>query len=788
MLRRLAGQAREPMALLLLAAAVVSGLALGEVVDACVILAMVVLNAVIALIEEGRASRALAALRAMAAPTATVVRDGEVQVRPATEVVPGDLVVFGAGDRVAADIELLDGSLEVDESILTGESLPVAHRHDAASALWAGTFVVRGSGTGRVRATGAATRLGGIAARIDADDVRTPLQRELAAMTGRLGVAALVIAAAVFVVTALRFDDRDAFLAAVALAVAAVPEGLATVTALGLALGVRRMAAHGAVIRRLPAVETLGATTVIVTDKTGTLTAGTMAVSDVALPGGRPAPVDELTPTALARVAEVALGCNAASLDPPTGDAIDRALLAGFAGRDTGLAITPAVDVLPFHADRDRMATLHSDGGRWTVLVKGSPEAVLERCVSAIDADGAIGPLDATARAELLGLADELATTGARVIALARRHGTGASPRLVDAEDHLSVVALVAMRDPVRPEAARAVEDARRAGVDVIMATGDHAGTAAHVARRVGIDQVHARVDPVDKLRLVEVLQEQGHVVAVTGDGVNDAPALRRADIGIAMGRGSEVARHAADMVLTDDNLATIVAAVSEGRRINERIRRVIQYLIGGNLSEIALVLGALALFPDVGAPLLPVQLLWVNLLTDGAPALALGTAPGSVPLMWRGPRGRDEQLLAFRHLFALAGRGAVIAGSCLAAMVFVARGLDRPFAITRTVGFTALVLAHVLYAVPVAIRGTPGFRPDRRVVGAVAASIALQVVVLFVPPLQSMLHTVGLSGREWAAVVLAGVTPSLVIGTWDRRNRDLRPQPTRPAGGTVDP
>ena len=787
MARRLFGQLHEPMALLLLVAAGVSGLALGEEVDAIAIVAIVVLNAVIALVEEGRASRALEALRAMAAPTAHVTRDGQITLVPAAEVVKGDLVVFAAGDRMPADIELLDGTLEVDESLLTGESLPAAYDgRDGGRSLSAGTFVVRGSGIGRVTATGASTRLGGIAAQIGDAEVQTPLQRELTTMTGRLAIAAVAIAAVVFVITALRFDDKDAFLAAVALAVAAVPEGLATVTALGLAMGVRRMAAHGAVIRRLPAVETLGATTVIVTDKTGTLTEGTMALADVVLPDAPAVAGVELPAADLARVAEVACGCNAATLDPPTGDALDLALLRGMADLGAEVIVPPAIEVLPFDAGRDRMTTLHSGDGRWTVLVKGAPEKVLGLCAFVADPQGEVVPIDGSQRERLTEQADALAASGARVIALARGEGTGPPPALSGAERALTLVALVALRDPVRAAARAAVEEARGAGIEVVMATGDHHGTASHVARAVGIDTVHARVDPHEKLELVEALQRQGHVVAVTGDGVNDAPALRRADIGVAMGRGSEVARHASDMVLTDDNLATIVEAVAEGRRIYDRLRRVIQYLVAGNLSEITLVLGALVLFPSAGAPLLPVQLLWVNLLTDGAPALALGTASADGWVMRRRPRGRDEQLLALAHLPGLALRGAVIAGSCLGAMAFVQYGLDRAFPTTRTVGFAALVVAHILFALPVGLQGTGGVRSNRWLVVTVAVSLLLQLGVLVVAPMRTVLHTVGLGSAEWITVVGAGVLPAVLIALAGRRNRDLRPKTAAAVGHMV--
>jgi magnesium-transporting ATPase (P-type) len=619
--RRLARQLAEPMALLLLVAAAVSALALGERVDGVAIVAIVVLNAAIGLVEEGRAARALEALRRMETPTATVVRARTAQRLPARQVVPGDLILLAAGDRVPADLRLLESvGLEVDESLLTGESLPVPKHpvpppelgHPAGGGLdseggadsegmaLSGTLVTRGAGRGLVTATGAATRLGRIAASLHQRAPVTPLQRELARLTGRLGGIAVVIAAAVFALMLVRTGlagtglERS-FLAAVALAVAAVPEGLATVVAVALALGVRRMAAEGAIVRRLPAVETLGSTTVIATDKTGTLTRNRMRVEAVVLPGAEPVAPAELASAARERVAEVAVGCNDATLDPPAGDPVDLALLEAF-GR-AGAPLPPKLAAVPFDAERRRMTSLLQEPHELVLLVKGAPETVLEHCSTVLDPDGRARALDDDRRTELLARAAELAGRGVRLLALARR-ALPARPlslsRIDRFEEELALVGLVGLRDPVRVEAAPAVAEARRAGIRVVMVTGDHPGTAGAIAGEVGLTgepsqdgaqrvltgrdlrqagfppdpaaiPVYARVDPEQKLALVEALRAGGQVVAVTGDGVNDAPALRRADIGVAMGRGgSDVAREAADMVITDDNLATIVTAVRE--------------------------------------------------------------------------------------------------------------------------------------------------------------------------------------------------------------------------------
>jgi calcium-translocating P-type ATPase len=829
--RRLARQLMEPMALLLLAAAAVSALALGERVDGAAIVAIVVLNAAIGLVEEGRAARALDALRRMETPTATVLRDGTARRVPAREVVPGDVVLLAAGDRVPADLRLVEAAgLEVDESLLTGESLPVPKRpvlpvtvgHPAGSGVaddpagsdgmaLTGTLVTRGTARGLVTATGVATRLGRIAASLHQRAPVTPLQRELARLTGRLGLIAVVIAAAVFALMLARTGlagtglERS-FLAAVALAVAAVPEGLATVVAVALALGVRRMASEGAIVRRLPAVETLGSTTVIATDKTGTLTRNRMRVELVAFPGDGPVAPAELTGAARRRVAEVAIGCNDATLDPPAGDPVDLALLEAF--EEPGAAAPQRLAVVPFDAERRRMTTLHRTPEGVALLVKGAPETVLERCATAIGPDGRARALDADRRAELLARAGELGGGGMRLLALARRTLPSRPPVPRDLErfeEELALVAMVGLGDPVRAEAAPAVAEARRAGIQVVMVTGDHPGTASAIAAEVGLTHdpgqdgarrvltgrelrqagfppdpattaVYARVDPEQKLALVEALRASGHVVAVTGDGVNDAPALRRADIGVAMGRGgSDVAREAADMVITDDNLATIVTAVREGRGIYDSIRKVVDYLVAGNLSEIMVVVASLLAFPALGIPLLPLQLLWINLLTDGLPAIALGVDPVDPALMARRPRSPGSRLLSARRLRILAGRAVLIAAAAVGAAAITRYLVGAPWEQARTVMFSVLVGAHLLYAFvarrpdPVAAPTagpTPWHRPaiNRWLIAAVGAGMALQAVLLLWPPGRVVFDTVRLDPRAWSLAGLLAVAPAALM------------------------
>jgi Ca2+-transporting ATPase len=804
---------REPMALLLMAAAGVSGIGLGERKNALAIVAIVILNVVIGLIQEGRATRAMEALRTLESPTARVVRDGSDAVVPAKELVPGDIVVLSAGDRVPADLRLaLAASLQIDESLLTGESLPASKDPDAVgqptAALgeqrgmaFSGSLVTRGSARGVIVATGPDTELGSIAAKLAEREPPTPLQRELAALTARLGGLAVAISAVVFGLTLLRMGVSHAsvqrsFLSAVALAVAAVPEGLATVVTIGLALGVRRMAAQGAIIRRLPAVETLGSTTILLTDKTGTLTQNRMRLEAVALPGGATGRIDSLPEPLAAQIAQVAALCNDATLEPPMGDPLEVALLEAVGARAVAdlRRHHPRLDAIPFESERRRMTTLHRDGAMALLLMKGAAEEVTGRAAKSAGAIGRPVPLSEADRAAVLRSAAEMAGQGMRVLALARRELPGVPADLATAERDLELVGLVGLRDPARPEAVGAVAEARSAGIQLRMVTGDHAGTARAIASEVGLGEelgavvdgatlrrgigsedlpsatVYARVDPDQKLELVEAFQARGHVVAVTGDGVNDAPALKRADIGVAMGRsGSDVAREAADMVITDDNLATIVAAIREGRGIYDNIRKVVDYLVAGNLSEITVVVSCLLLFPALGIPLLPLQLLWVNLLTDGFPALALGVDPADPALMLQPPRAARSRLLSGRRAANLFGRGLLIASSAVGSLAVARFAWDEPWAHARAVMFTVLVVAHLLYAFAVRRATAPAsaWLPVSVVLG-----IVLQLGIVVWAPAHEVFGTASLSPREWLLVLIGGILPVTVMFTFHIRDR----------------
>ena len=794
------------MSLLLIAAALVSAGPLGEVGDALAISLIVILNVVVAVVQEEKAATALDALRSAAAPSTTVIRDGRSEVIPAAEVVPGDVVLVAAGDRVAADLWLTQSwAVEADESMLTGESLPVAKnpqveadmtmpQADRTWIVYAGTLITAGTGRGLVLATGPNTAVGKLAEHLRAESPATPLQKQLGKLSARLGQAAVVVAAAVFVLTLFRFGTgpgavEEAFLAAVALAVAAVPEGLPAVVTLSLALSVRRMARHGAIVRNLPAVETLGSTTVLLTDKTGTLTQNRMKFDSVIPIGnGRIEPVRATGPIGDA-VLRIAALCSDADIDPPIGDAVEVALLEPFPPaeiheiRSTHTRIASQ----PFDSNRKMMSTLHDAPGGFELLTKGAPEQVVARSTRFMTGDGAIAPFTAEARDAVLAEVGDLAVRGGRLLALALRDLDLEPDDLAAAEQDLILVGLAVLADPLRPEAAATVANVLEAGVHLVMVTGDHAGTASAVARAAGLAhedrevvtgnelrtngmpsdlssiRVFARVDPEQKLQLVDAFQAEGQVVAVTGDGVNDAPALRKADIGVAMGlSGSQVAREAADLVITDDDLDLVTRAVKEGRAIYDNIRKVVDYLVAGNISEVTVVLTGLAAFPGLGIPLFPLQLLWINLLTDGLPALALGFDRPRRELAFRRAASKTSQLLSGRRLAMLIGRGLLLAAGAIGALA-VSRAAGGSWEEARTVMFIALVVAHLLYAFVVRLPADGNFFNGRLVV-AVGIGLLLQVGTVL-GPFKDLFEVVPLSPEQWLLAIGAGTVPVVVLG-----------------------
>ncbi len=622
--RVLARQFASPLVAILVVAGAISA-AVGELADAIAIAAIVAINAIVGFVQEDRATRAVLALRAMTAPRARVLRDATPVVIAAADVVVGDALLLEAGDVIAADARVVEAAaLSCNEAALTGESTPsrkttvpsdlaapLADRHDR---VFLGTAVATGTGVAEVTATGMSTELGNIAHMLGgARHDPTPLQARLARVAHVLLVACVAIVATVATAELLRGRPAfDVFLSAVSLAIAAVPEGLPAIVTIALAVGVQRMAARHALIRRLAAVETLGSASVICTDKTGTLTTGTMTVREI------DAPDDQA-------LLDAAAACCDADLDAAVGDPTELAILAAAAQRDIRRpsieAARPRVEVEPFDPVARRMAIRRADGVRY---VKGAIEVIAPACTR--------GAIDRGRAA-----ASRMAAQGLRTLAIA------AGP----ADDDLELLGVVGIADPPRPSAIQAVADAHRAGITTVMITGDHPQTALAIARELGIDEahVHARTSPEQKLEIVRAWKRRGAIVAMTGDGVNDAPALREAHVGIAMGRtGTEVTREAADIVLTDDDYAAVVAAVHEGRGIFENLRRTLIYLLTGNAAELAVMLAAA--IAGMPLPLLPLSLLWINLVTDGLPALALVTEPQSDEVMSRPPRRADEPML----------------------------------------------------------------------------------------------------------------------------------------------
>ncbi len=804
--RRVLHQLREPMSMLLVAAALISAGPLGEPGDALAIAVIVILNVAVAVVQEEKAATALEALRSAAAPTASVVRAGRSIVIPAPEVVPGDLVLLAAGDLVAADLWLVDTwSLEANESLLTGESLPVAKQFlaegdmtlplaDRTWLVYAGTQVTAGSARGLVLTTGLSTEVGKVASHLSTKPTVTPLQKQLGKLSARLGQAAVAIAVAVFFLILFRLGNgpgavEEAFLAAVALAVAAVPEGLPAVVTLSLALGVRRMARVGAIVRNLPAVETLGSTTVLLTDKTGTLTQNRMRFESVISYGQGPVAPDHISGPIGEAVFRVVALCSDAAVDPPLGDPIEIALLGAYPPSEVQQirASHPRVRSRPFDSTRKLMSTVHEYPPGFQLLTKGAPEQVLVRCKHSLTEDGTVSGLTDTERANVLAEVESLAAAGGRILALAYRTLEHEPEELEDFEQDLVFVGLTVLLDPLRPEAAETVRKVMEAGVHLVMVTGDHAGTASSVARAAGLShedhevvtgsqlranglpsdlssfRVFARVDPEQKLELVEAFQAAGHVVAVTGDGVNDAPALRKADIGVAMGLGgSQVAREAADLVITDDDLNLVTRAVREGRAIFENIRKVVDYLIAGNISEVTVVLTGLAVFPGLGIPLFPLQLLWINLLTDGLPALALGFDHPRRELAFRPAGLKTSQLLSGRRLSMLAARGILLALGAIGALA-TARASGASWEEARTVMFMALVVSHLLYAFVVRMPLDGNFFNPRLLV-AIGAGLLLQAATVL-GPFRDLFKVVEIDRGQWLLALGAGVIPVVVLG-----------------------
>lgn len=802
----LLSQFQDFMILVLLAAALISGL-VGEPQDAIAILVIVVLNAIVGSVQEFRAERAIAALHRMSAPDARVLRDGETMNVDALELVPGDIVVLQAGNIVPADIRLLDvEKMQVDESALTGESTGVSKQEellqdselppaDQRNMAFKGSLVTSGGATGVAVATGGNTEMGRIAALLQGEaGVKTPLQQRLTRFGRYLALSVLAICAIVFTAGLLQGQPvMLMFLTAVSLAVAAIPEALPAVITVSLALGARKLTRHNALIRNLPAVETLGSVTCICSDKTGTLTQNRMTTELVFVNGlghdtlaqaAEHNSVDELG-YALALNNDIAQE-HGKAVGEPTELALYEAAVAGGFDRESLSAQYPRVDAIPFDSDRKLMTTLHDRQGITVAYVKGAPERLLPLCCEQQNGEG----FDA---GQLLAEASRLANEGYRVLALGRREFP-VLPGQVDSatiESGLEFLGLVALIDPPREEVPQAVADCLSAGIKPMMITGDHPGTALAIARRLGIagdgsealtgaqlaemdesaleravvdTRVFARVTPEQKLDIVKALQKHGEFVAMTGDGVNDAPALKRAGIGIAMGqKGTDVAREAADMVLLDDDFATIVRAVREGRSIFDNIRKFIKDTMSSNSGEIWTLL--LAPFMGLPIPLLPIHILWINLVTDGLPGLAFSAEPAEPGIMERSPRPPQENIFAHGMWQHIIWVGLYIAGITIAAMAW---SLDRGDAYWQTITFTVLTVSQLFHSLGVRSESASllriGLFSNLPMLFAVTLTLCLQLAVIYLPALNDIFHTQPLPAFELALCLVLSSTVLLVV------------------------
>jgi len=819
-------QFRSLLVALLAVAALVS-FVFSQWSEGVAVVVVLIINGVIGFLTELRAVRSMEALRELGTARVTVRREGHLARIDAAELVPGDIVVIEGGDLISADLRLVEASrLQANESALTGESMPVAKSCQEVAAdailaerknmLFKGTAVTRGAGEGVVVATGLASELGAITKMVaEAETETTPLEKKLNRLGQALVWITLLLAAAIGVVSVVVGTSvLMAVQTAIALAVASVPEGLPIIATLALARGMRRMAVRNALVNRLSAVETLGATSVICTDKTGTLTENRMTVAHYELSSGTVSltgegldvdghflrggqPLEPADDAILGTALRVGILCNDAEVDPNggVGDPLEVALLV--AGRKAGLsrraeiAALPEVREVAFDSDVKMMATVHQDGEAFFFAVKGAPEAILAVCTKVLHAHGTVEMTD-DERSAWLQRSAVLAGDGLRLLGLAYKH---ASEAAASPYQDLVWVGLACMLDPPRADVVDAIRDCRNAGVRVVMVTGDHAITARTIAGAVGIDvsgeplpgtslidwegrsareqeqlvaaTVFARVSPKEKLELVRLHQKHGAVVAMTGDGVNDAPALKKADIGVAMGlRGTDVAREAADMVLRDDAFGSIAAAIREGRVIFDNIRSFVVYLLSCNLSEILVV--GIAMLASGVVSLLPLQILFLNLVTDVFPALALGASRGSPNLMTRPPRDALESIIERRQWHAIVTYGLIMAASVLTAFFLAREVLMASRTETMTVSFTTLALAQLWHVFnmrsPHSAMFSNEITRNRWVWGAIGLCAGLLLLAIYFPPLARVLSVGPPSPAGWLVIALCSAA-TLVLG-----------------------
>ena len=828
-IQRFLNQMQDTMVIILLIATVISfGVCMynamrgyaADWAEPIVIVAILVLNAVIGVVQESRADAALEALKSMSAPNAKVWRDGVLTTVSSTELVPGDVIAVEAGDMIPADCRLLEvARLQCDESALTGESLPV--EKDAATELintvslgdrvnmvYSGCAVSYGTAKAVVVSTGMTTEMGRIAAMLGGEeDSATPLQRKLGQLGKQLGFLALAICIVIFIIGLFsHMEVLEIFMTAISLAVAAIPEGLPAIVTIVLAMGVQKMVKQKALIRRLPAVETLGSASVICSDKTGTLTQNRMTLTR-AFVGNHTEDLRQ-TPTdgalALVRLATLctdgSVQVTADGVEQHIGDPTETAIIAyalrnGIEKEDL-LAQCPRLEEIPFDSDRKLMTSIHLIDGETVAIIKGAPEILLSRCT-----DGNVE--------EALAANEAMGKSALRVLAVACKRLSEAptNPDPEEVENGLTLLGLLGMIDPPRVEAITAIRECRAAGIRPIMITGDHVVTASAIATQMGIltedtqaitgaqlaemsdkelkkhiaeYSVYARVTPADKIRIVKAWKKRGDVVAMTGDGVNDAPALKAADIGCAMGiTGTDVAKGAADITLMDDNFATIVAAVKEGRGIYDNIRKAVHFLLSCNLGEVLAVFLSMILWRET--PLLPMQLLWINLVTDSLPALALGTEPVEEDIMSRKPRNRKEGLFSGGVGNQAIWQGGLIGilaivAYAIGSRVLPASGVDLPLG--ETMAFATLAFSQMVHAFNVRSSHSLfeiGFFSNMRMCGAFLASLASMLLVLLIPFMRSLFHLASMPGAAWLICIALAFVPFIAAEAYkyvkERRN-----------------
>ncbi|QVY63228.1 calcium-translocating P-type ATPase, SERCA-type [Cytobacillus gottheilii] len=828
-------QFKDFMVIVLLAATLISGL-LGEYIDAIAIIAIVIVNGFLGFYQERRAEKSLDALKELSAPQVMALRDGEWIKIPSKEVVPGDLLKFTSGDRVGADVRIIESnSLEIEESALTGESLPVSKSvgsikaanigiGDMENMAFMGTMITRGSGLGLVVGTGMKTAMGQIADLLQsAETMITPLQRKLEQLGKILIVAALLLTVLVVAVGVIQGQELyTMFLAGVSLAVAAIPEGLPAIVTVALSLGVQRMIKKKAIVRKLPAVETLGCASVICSDKTGTMTQNKMTVTDIWSGGkqwkvdgvgyepqgqfyrneSRIDPKDDKT---LQQMLMFGMLCNHAEVkqkekeyivdgDPTEGALLVAAMKAGY-NRGSLLNQFSIINEFPFDSTRKMMSIVVKDqNGRQFIVTKGAPD-VLAGVSDSILWNGRRQLLSKEMAGNIHHAIEQLASNALRTIAIAFKEVPANTVILEEseAEKNLTFIGLQGMIDPPRPEVKQAVKECKEAGIKTVMITGDHVITATAIAKQLGIltgsskvmegksladmsveeledvvedVTVFARVSPEHKLKIVKALQNRGHIVAMTGDGINDAPAIKAADIGIAMGiTGTDVAKEASSLVLLDDNFATIKSAIKEGRNIYENIRKFIRYLLASNVGEILVMLFAMLL--ALPLPLVPIQILWVNLVTDGLPAMALGLDKPEDDVMKRKPRNPKEGVFSRGLGWKVVSRGFLIGIVTLLAFMFAYEAHPDHLAYAQTVAFATLVMAQLIHVFDcrseksVLSRNPFG---NKYLVWAVISSVLLMLAVIYYPPLQPIFHTVSIEAKDWLMILGLSAVPTFLL------------------------